>query len=103
MTVPDGAGGADDGDAVWLSRRLLPEGMLGLDVVLAELEGLVQRPHRVRSWSARTTQEILIGEVEIISMLMPRSPSVANTLAATPGWERIPAPTIDTFPISGSS
>src|SRR3954453_6015610 len=43
-----------------------------------------------------------IGEVEIISMLMPLSPSVVNTLAATPGWVFIPAPTIDTFPIDSS-
>ena len=49
------------------------------------------------------TQEILIGEVEIISMLMAPSPRVSKTLAATPGCERMPAPTIETLPISASS
>ena len=36
-------------------------------------------------------------------MLIISSPSVVNTLAATPGCDFIPAPTTDTFPISGSS
>ena len=48
------------------------------------------------------TQEILIGEVEIISMLTPASPSTVNVFAATPGWLFIPAPTSETFPIAGS-
>ena len=52
--------------------------------------------------SAAITQEILIGEVEIISMLIPFSPSVWKTFAATPGWLRIPAPTIETLPIRSS-
>ncbi len=52
---------------------------------------------------ARTTQEIRIDEVEIISMLMPASARVWNIFAATPGCERMPAPTSDTFPISGSA
>ena len=89
------------------TRRLMRalEGVLGRsDVVGAELERLVQRAHGVRdAVGARSTQEILIGEVEIISMLMSSSPSVANTFAATPGWRLMPAPTTDTFPIVGSS
>ncbi len=52
--------------------------------------------------AASITQEILIGEVEIISMLIPLSPSIWKTFAATPGWLRIPAPTIDTLPIRSS-
>ncbi len=52
--------------------------------------------------SPETTQEIRIGEVAIISMLMPFSPSVVKTLAATPGWDFMPAPTIDTLPIDSS-
>ena len=52
--------------------------------------------------SAEITQEILIGEVEIISMLIPSPPSTSKTLAATPGWERMPAPTIETLPIRSS-
>ena len=36
-------------------------------------------------------------------MLMPSSPSVENTLAATPGWVFIPAPTIETLPIVSSA
>ncbi len=59
--------------------------------------------------SARTTdstrsrgmmQEILIGEVEIMSMLRSSAASTLNTFAATPGCERMPAPTIETLPIS---
>ncbi len=72
------------------------------DRVGAELEGLVQRLDRVGTSSAEITQEILIGEVEIISMLILCSPSVSNTLAATPGWLRMPAPTIETLPIRSS-
>ena len=54
-----------------------------------------------RSTRSRSiTQEILIGEVEIMSMFTPSSASTAKTFAATPGWERIPAPTIETLPIS---
>ena len=52
--------------------------------------------------SAEITQEILIGEVEIISMLIPSPPSTSKTLAATPGCERMPAPTIETLPIRSS-
>ena len=46
------------------------------------------------------TQEILIGEVAIISMFTPSSASVEKTRAATPGCERMPAPMIETLPIS---
>ncbi len=43
-----------------------------------------------------------MGLVEIISMLMPLSPRVLKTFAATPGWVFIPAPTTETFPMDGS-
>jgi hypothetical protein len=43
-------------------------------------------------------QEILIGEVEIISRLISSSASVRNIVAATPGCERMPAPMSETFP-----
>ena len=52
---------------------------------------------------ACSTQEMRIEEVEIISMLMPASASVWNIFAATPGWDRMPAPTSDTLPTSGSA
>ena len=52
--------------------------------------------------SAEITHEILIGEVEIISMLIPSPPRTSKTLAATPGCERMPAPTIETLPIRSS-
>src|SRR6476646_6591833 len=52
--------------------------------------------------SAAITHEILIGEVAIISMLIPFSPRVRKTLAATPGWLRIPAPTTETLPTRSS-
>ena len=43
-----------------------------------------------------------IGEVEIISMLMPSSASASNMSAATPGWDFIPAPTSESFAMSSS-
>ena len=80
------------------------------------------RPRRPRGWIAsspssnaacsrrtasgtsdpRTTHEILIGDVEIISMFTPASPSTLNVLAATPGCDFMPAPTSETLPMSGS-
>ena len=56
----------------------------------------------VSTSSTGTTQEIRIGEVEIISMLMLLAPRTVKTFAATPGWDFIPAPTIDTLPIASS-
>src|SRR3954451_21722758 len=99
-------GRADDGDAVAVARRhaaTSPNGCSGRIVPSPESSNAV--------WSALTasgtrspgtTQEMRIGEVEIISMLMPLSPSVVNTFAATPGWVFIPAPTIETLPIDSS-
>src|SRR6202035_3041398 len=51
-------------------------------------------------WS--TTTEILISEVEIISMLTAASASAPKKVALTPGWERMPAPISDTLPIRSS-
>src|SRR4029079_17780014 len=102
----DLSGGADDGDAVAVGRchaANSPNGCSGRIVPSPESSNAV--------WSALTasgtrspgtTHEMRIGDVEIISMLMPLSPRVVNTLAATPGWVFIPAPTIDTFPIVSS-
>ena len=56
----------------------------------------------VSTSSSRTTHEILIGEVEIISMFTPASPSTVRARAATPGWLFIPAPTSDTLPMRSS-
>ena len=47
-----------------------------------------------------TWQAILIGEVETIGASIPAASSVANVLAATPGWLFIPAPTRLTLPRS---
>src|SRR4051794_35848337 len=52
--------------------------------------------------SPRMTQEMRMGDVEIISMLMSLEPRVVKTLAATPGCVFIPAPTIETLPIASS-
>src|SRR3972149_4102975 len=41
-------------------------------------------------------QEMLIADVEIISMLILFSASTWNIFAAIPWWERIPEPTIET-------
>src|SRR5207247_778099 len=65
-----------------------------------------------RSWTARSarsaspfriTYEIRIGDVEIISMLMPSPASTSNMSAATPGWDFIPAPTSETFAMASST
>src|SRR5699024_3253110 len=61
-------------------------------------------------WIARTassrrassvTTEMRISEVEIMSMLMPPSPSAWNRVAETPGEDFMPAPTRETLPMSG--
>ena len=42
-------------------------------------------------------QATLISEVEIMSMLIPASANVENMRAATPGWLRMPTPTMETL------
>jgi hypothetical protein len=46
--------------------------------------------------SAATMQEIRIGDVEIISMLIPSRASASNIVAVTPGFVFMPAPTTET-------
>src|SRR4030065_469154 len=62
-------------------------------------------------WSTRTAssvyfssirQEILISEVLIPRMLIPSEASVSNTFVATPEWERIAIPTMETLAILSS-
>ena len=90
IVVPDRAGGADDGDTQ-------------AELIAPSSDRARAGPRRRRgsnalcsartAWgtaSARITHEILIGDVEIISMLMPSSASVSNTLAATPGMRAHP-------------
>src|SRR4029078_6146241 len=103
----DLAGGADDSEAVSVlpGRHAAnsPKGCSGRMVPSPESSNAVCRALTASGTrSPGTTQEMRIGEVEIISMLMPLSPRVVNTLAATPGWVFIPAPTIDTLPIDSS-
>src|SRR2546426_589414 len=47
--------------------------------------------------SASMMQVIRTSEVEIISMLMRRSASARNIVAATPGWPRMPLATTETL------
>ena len=47
--------------------------------------------------------EMRIGDVEIISMLIPSPASVSNIVAVTPGWVFIPAPTTETCATSSSA
>ena len=54
------------------------------------------------TWSSSTTTEIRISEVEIIWMLTPAEASAAKNFAVMPGWERMPAPTMETLPIWSS-
>ena len=48
-------------------------------------------------------QEMRIGDVEIISILMPCSDRMRNIRLATPRWVFIPAPTSDTFAMFSST
>src|SRR5262249_11792892 len=52
--------------------------------------------------SLRITQEIRIGDVEIISMLIPSPASTSNMSAATPGCVFMPAPTSESLAIPSS-
>ena len=76
----------------------------GLDLVGVEVERRVHGaapPRRRRS--SRTTTEIRISEVEIISMLTPGvGERGEERRAETPGCERMPAPTSETLPIWSS-
>jgi len=45
------------------------------------------------------TQDTLIGEVDIIDILILLSPKVLNIFEATPDSDFIPAPIIETLPI----
>ena len=47
---------------------------------------------------SRTSTEIRISEVEIISTLTPASASAPKNRAETPGCERMPAPISETLP-----
>ena len=51
---------------------------------------------------SRHTTETRISDVEIISMLTPAWAMAPKNLAATPGCERMPAPTSDTLPMWSS-
>src|SRR5215204_2400361 len=101
----DGARGADDGDAVLAHTRAPwdPKGCSASTWSAPSSKAWCSARTARSTASALTTQEILIGEVEIISMLIPSSPRVEKTLAATPGWDFMPAPTTETLPIAGSS
>jgi hypothetical protein len=68
-------------------------------------------PRSNASWTARTATsrsvsrqitEIRISDVEIISTLTPASASAEKKIAATPGCERMPAPTSDSLPMWSS-
>ena len=92
MHAADRAGRADDAR---------PLGMLPLRLGRVELEGAVQRRDRAsRRRRGARWQAILIGDVVTTSGSIPCSASVANALAATPGWLFIPAPITLTLPRS---
>ena len=44
----------------------------------------------------------MISDVEIPRMLIPSAASVSNTFSATPEWERIAMPTMETLAILSS-
>ena len=99
----DDAGGADDGDSISAAHLAsCPIGRSRWTSARLSWNAACSAWTAFGTASERITHEILIGEVEIISMLIPSSASVSNTVAATPGCDRIPAPMIETLPISGS-
>jgi len=63
-----------------------------MDRGVVELEHVVQRAHRFVGALPRDDRRDLDGRVLIMSRLMPRSASVLNISAATPGLVRMPAP-----------
>src|SRR5918999_695439 len=102
--APLGGGGAYDGDphASGTLGRWSPATSSGRTASAPSSKAVCSWRTAVSTCSSRTTQEILIGEVEIISMLTSASPSTVRARAATPGWLFIPAPTSETFPMCSS-
>ena len=60
----------------------------------------MQRRTASSAASASISSENLISEVEIARMLMLRSASALNALAATPAWLRMPMPITETLATS---
>ena len=82
----DDAGGADDGDPQPAAHRAsCPIGRSRWTSARLSWNARVSACTASGTASERITHEILIGEVEIISMLISSSASVSNTCAATPG------------------
>src|ERR687895_224295 len=82
-----GAGGAYDGDphASGTLGRWSPATSSGRTASAPSSKAVCSWRTAVSTCSSRTTQEILIGEVEIISMLTSASPSTVSARPATPG------------------
>ncbi len=75
------------------------DGRLGVAV---ETVGGVHEPAASARSTPRTTTEMRISEVEIISMFTPAMLSASNSVAETPECVRMPAPTTDSLPIWSS-
>src|SRR5205823_3819189 len=87
----DRTGGADDGHAQ-PGHENSPNGRSTCTVSLPDSSNAACSARTASGTrSPAMTQEILIGEVEIILMLMSSAPRVEKTFAATPGCVRIPA------------
>ena len=94
----DGTCGADDGDLRSIKAHDAP----------FWAESPSPKPSwRLRTAAAtsrpRTTQDMRIGEVEIISMLMAWSARMRNIRPAIPSSDFMPAPTSETLAMSGST
>src|SRR4029453_11506479 len=82
--------------------RWEPDGASGRTESAPSSKAVCSSRTAVSTCSSRTTHEILIGEVEIISMFTPALAIASKVLCATPGWLFIPAPTTDTLPMCSS-
>ena len=69
-----------------------------MDDIVDTANTLCKAATAIGNSSSRTTTEIRICDVEIISTLMPASAIAEKNLAVTPGCVRIPAPTSETLP-----
>src|SRR5581483_406730 len=98
----DEAGGADDADA---DGRATHETSTPPVEPSASPKASCNARTARSTLSARTTQEIRMELVEIISMFTPSRARISNMVAATPGWVFMPAPISDTraMPLSSSN
>src|SRR5699024_6977667 len=94
----DLSGGADDSDSHCCHRPVPPYTTAWVSSLSSPYARCAAATARSRS-SARVTTLMRISEVEMRSMLTSSSLRARNSVAVTPGFERMPSPTTDSLPI----